>query len=286
MNYRHAFHAGNYADVFKHVLLLNLLRALQRKEKGFLYLDTHAGRGAYNLVTVTPGLERIPEWPTGIGRLWEATRLPPALHDYLALVREFNKRRSGEGIRLRSYPGSPWIAAMVRRPQDRLTFWERQAVEARMLRAEFKRSRGTVVECGDGYGALRAALPPVERRALVLIDPPFEDQGESEAILTALAEGLQRFPEGVYAIWYPVTVRAQANAFQHMLRARVRQPTLVAELSVTADSRVRMKGCGLLVVNPPWGFAGEVESLLPAFREHLGSEANAAAHWAWLVPER
>lgn len=280
MNYRHAFHAGNYADVFKHVLLLRLLRALQRKPKGFLYLDTHAGRGAYDLAAAAAGPARTPEWPAGIGRLWQDAHLPPALGDYVALVREFNERRGGAGARPRFYPGSPWIAALVQRAPDRLAFWERQAGEARVLRAEFDRWRGTAVECGDGYGALRAALPPRERRALVLVDPPFEEQGEFEAILAALDEGLGRFPSGVYAIWYPMTERAQTERFCRALRARVRQAVLGAELAVTADPQVRMKGCGLLVINPPWGFADEVQALLPALTERLG----AASRWEWVVP--
>ena len=286
MNYRHAFHAGNYADVFKHVLLLKLLRALQRKEKGFLYLDTHAGRGTYDLAAGGPGPERAPEWPAGIGRLWQAPLLPPALEDYLALVREFNRRRSGDCARLRFFPGSPWIAAMVRRPQDRLAFWERQAGEVRLLRGEFHGRRGTAVECGDGYRALRAALPPPERRALVLIDPPFEEKGESCAILDALAEGLRRFPGGVYAVWYPVTGRAQAEALHRALKARWSQPALMAELAVTADPKVRMKGCGLVVINPPWGFADELQPLLPALTGQLGADLGATGRWTWLVPER
>jgi 23S rRNA (adenine2030-N6)-methyltransferase len=286
MNYNHAFHAGNSADVFKHVFLLKLLRAMQQKEKGFLYLDTHAGRGAYDLASAQTSPTRAPEWPAGIGRLWRSPKLPPVLDDYLALVRGFNERSGGDGVQPRFYPGSPWIAALVRRPQDRLAFWEQQAGEVRHLRADFGRRRGTAVESGDGYGSLRAALPPLERRALVLIDPPFEDQGEFDAILTALTEGLRRFPSGVYVIWYPVTERAQAEAFQRRLRLRLGQPTLGAELAVTADPQVRMKGCGLVVVNPPWGFADEVKELLPALTEQLGADTSASSRWEWLVPER
>lgn len=286
MNYRHAFHAGNYADVFKHALLLRLLRALQRKEKGYLYLETHAGRGAYDLAPAAePGAKRTPEWPAGVGRLWTAPQLPPALDDYISMVRGFNERRGGDGARPRFYPGSPWIGALVRRPQDRLAFWEQQAGEARHLRAEFAGWRRTAVVCGDGYGALRAALPPPERRALVFIDPPFEVQGEFEAIMTALVEGLRRFPSGVYAVWYPVTERAQAEAFHRALKARCRQPILDAELAVTADPEVRMKGCGLVVINPPWGFADELQSLLPVLTGQLGADSGASSRWAWIVPE-
>ena len=291
MNYRHTFHAGNYADVFKHALLLQLLHALQRKEKGFLYLDTHAGCGTYDLSSApasTPAKrERQPEWPEGIGRLWEAANLPPALDDYVALVREFNRRMGVDaaGGQPRFYPGSPWIAALIRRPQDRLVFWERQPGEAGALRDEFGGRRRTSVECGDGYGSLRAALPPPEHRALTLIDPPFEDPDEFDAILKALREGLQRFPSGVYAVWHPVTERAQAETFRTALKALTRQPTIWVELAVTADPQVRMKGCGLLVINPPWGFAEQLETLLPVLADLLGVDADAAARWAWLVPE-
>ena len=289
MNYRHAFHAGNYADVFKHVLLLQLLRALQRKEKGFLYLDTHAGSGTYDLLVasapVPSRVDRRPEWPDGIGRLWQAMGLPPALEDYVGLVREFARHRGVAGEQPRFYPGSPWIAALVSRPQDRLMFWEQQPAEAAVLRDDFARRRRTAVECGDGYGALRAALPPAERRVLVLIDPPFEDQGEFDAILAALCEGMRRFPSGVYAVWHPVTERASGEAFRAALREAMRQPTVWAELAVTADPQVRMKGCGLLVINPPWGFAEQLPPVLTVLAERLAIDAGATSRWAWLVPE-
>jgi 23S rRNA (adenine2030-N6)-methyltransferase len=290
VNYRHAFHAGNYADVFKHALLVRLMRALQRKEKGFLYLDTHAGRGTYDLLSapasVPAGKDRLPEWPEGIGRLWRAGKLPPILDDYVALVREFNRRMGATDAQLRFYPGSPWIAELVRRPQDRLMFWEQQPDQAGVLRDDFAGLRRTGVECGDGYGALRAALPPTEHRALVLIDPPYEDPGEFDAILAALREGLRRFPSGVYVVWHPVTERAPSETFRAALKALTRQPTVWAELAVTADPQVRMKGCGLLVINPPWGFAGEVDALLPLFAKLLAVDAGAQSRSGWLVPEQ
>ena len=224
MNYRHSFHAGNYGDVFKHTLLVLLLRALQRKEKGFLYLDTHAGRGAYDLRAAPGRVARRPEWPQGIGRLWGTADLPPPLADYVALVRDFDRRAGAGGERPRLYPGSPWLAALVRRPQDRLALWEQQPGEARALRANLARRPRVAVTCGDGYRALRALLPPPERRALVLIDPPFEAPDEFDAILAALREGLQRLPGGVYAVWYPVTERARADAVHAALRNRTPAP--------------------------------------------------------------
>jgi 23S rRNA (adenine2030-N6)-methyltransferase len=285
MNYRHAYHAGNYADVFKHVLLLKLLRAMQRKGKGFLYLDTHAGRGAYDLAAAASNRERAPEWPEGIGRVWKEAVPSPVLDDYTALVRDFDKRRGGGG-KPRYYPGSPSIAALVRRPQDRLALCEQQDWEARKLREELEWSRNTSVERCDGYGALRATLPPLERRALVLIDPAFEEKGEFEAILTALGEAMGRFPNGVYAIWYPITERTQVEAFRCALRVRWPEPVIEAELSVTSNPQVRMKGCGLAVINPPWGFADDVKVVLPVLKDLLSADSGAFARWAWLVPER
>jgi 23S rRNA (adenine2030-N6)-methyltransferase len=287
MNYRHAFHAGNYGDVFKHTLLVMLWRALQRKDKGVLYLDTHAGRGAYDLrARPAPGrADRPPEWPEGIGRLWRAAGLPPPLADYVGLVRAFNERAGAAPDELRFYPGSPWLAAFARRPQDRLVFREQRADEAGALRDDLARMRRVAVECGDGYAALRAALPPPERRALVLIDPPFEAKDEFDAILGALREGLTRFASGVYAVWYPVTERARTDVFQRALRALAPPPTFWAELAVTADPQVRMKGCGLLVINPPWRFGGTVQALLPVLVDKLRLDAGAAARCGWLVPE-
>jgi len=287
MKYRHAYHAGNYADVFKHTLLVQLLRALQQKEQGFLYLDTHAGRGVYDLAAAPApaGRSRAPEWPEGIGRLWDAAGLPPPLADYVALVRAGNEQAGSARGRLRFYPGSPWFAARVRRPQDRLALWERQPEEAKALQAEFARRRRMAVACGDGYGALRAHLPPPERRALVLIDPPFEEKGEFTAVLGALREGLRRFPTGVYAVWYPITERTQADDFHAAWRALAPPPTLWTELAVTANPRVRMKGCGLLIINPPWRFADELQPLLPVLAGKLGLDAGATARCGWLVPE-
>jgi 23S rRNA (adenine2030-N6)-methyltransferase len=288
MNYRHAFHAGNYADVFKHVWLVQLLRALQRKETGFLYLDTHAGRGAYDLRSPpkASGAARAPEWPLGIGRLWESTDLPPALADYVGLVRQFNQRDGADPARLQWYPGSPWLAGLLRRPQDRMVLWEQQRAEVAALRTAFARRRRVAVEAGDGYGALRASLPPPERRALVLIDPPFEDPGEFDAVLAALREGLRRFRDGVYAVWYPVTERARADAFLAGLAALRPPPTLWTELAVTADPQVRMKACGLMVINPPWRLFDALAPLLPVLVRRLGLDRGAVARHGWLVPEK
>lgn len=290
MNYRHHYHAGNFADAVKHVLLLQLLRSLQRKEKGFLYLDTHAGRGSYDLAAAAKGdsLARQPEWPNGIGRLWSANPRTSAIADYLALVRQFDRDRgNGETAVPRFYPGSPWVARLAARPQDRLALCEKQPDEFAALESEFSFSPRTSVQKMDGYTAVRAMLPPVERRALVLIDPPFEAQDEFNAILGALRDALKRLSSATIAVWYPLTERARLEVFFSEARALDLPPALLLELTL-ADARLglRLPGCGLLVVNPPWQFEDVAGPALQELSEILMQAAGAGAHSQWLVPEK
>lgn len=326
MNYRHRFHAGNFADVMKHALLVRLARALQKKEKGFLYLDTHAGSGAYDLASAATGdsLARKPEWPDGIGRIAAAETagetghaLPATLTDYLEVVRNFDALERGQaakagapsdgsagaGVRdaageqgagagenaaapLRFYPGSPWIARALMRPQDRMALCERHPLECGALRDHFGGLAGVSVHEMDGYGAVRAMLPPPERRALVLIDPPFEAQDEFAQIAQALAEGLRRFPSGVFAVWYPLTERARVNEFFDALRDLRPPPTLAIELMIAGDqSPLKMKGCGLVVINPPWQFDTEAGPLVDYLAEKLAQAPGARSYLEWLVRE-
>jgi 23S rRNA (adenine2030-N6)-methyltransferase len=262
---------------------------MQRKEKGFLYLDTHAGRGGYDLSvpSVLPdGRTREPEHPAGIGRLWGAADLPPPVGDYLQLVSRFNARRGGDEAELKFYPGSPWIARMLLRPQDRMTLCELRPDDAEALAADFAREAGVKVLAMDGYTGLKAQLPPPEKRALVLIDPPFEDKAEFAAVRAGVAEALRRLPAAVIAVWYPVTERARTEAFHRSL-AGLATPALFAELAIAGDgSRLRMKGCGLLVLNPPWRIEPEIRAVLPALLERLRADAGAGARCGWLVPEK
>jgi len=289
LNYRHHYHAGNYADVFKHALLLVLIRAMQRKEKGFLYLDTHAGRGGYDLSmpSVLPDdRARAPEYPAGIGRLWDATDLPPALHDYRELVRRFNDRNGATGGELKFYPGSPWIAKLLLRPQDRMALCELRPDDAEALDFEFARESRVKVEVIDGYTGLKAMLPPPEKRALVLIDPPFETKKEFADIARGLRDALKRLPGAVIAVWYPITERARTEEFHHAL-LELATPTLFAEVNIAGpESLLKMKGCGLLILNPPWQIDREIRAVLPVLRERLRAEAGASAVCDWLVPEK
>lgn len=279
----------------KHVFLVQLHQALQRKEKAYFYLDTHAGRGGYDLTRAATGdtLARQPEWPDGIGRLWKQADPPAAIADYLQLVAAFDAQAQGRtdsagGARQppRFYPGSPWLARLLRRTQDRLALCEQHPEECAALREAFSGLRGVAVEEMNGYGAIRALLPPRERRALVLIDPPFEAQDEFAQVAAALEEGLARLPSAVYAVWYPLTQRARADQFLQAIVALEPPPTLTAELTIAGEQApMKLKGCGLLVINPPWGFAAEVAPLAEHLAGVLAQAPGGAARLEWLVPE-
>lgn len=289
MNYRHHFHAGNFADVMKHVVLLQLIRALQRKEKGFLYLDTHAGRGSYDLNAAAHGdsLAREPEWPDGIGRLWETTTATSPISEYAQLVQKFDRARGNLAASPRFYPGSPWIARLAARPQDRLALCEKHPGEFSVLANEFSQVPKTSLHEMDGYTAVRAMLPPAERRALVLIDPPFEAEDEFAMIVQGLRDGLKRLDAATFAIWYPLTERARIDAFFTDVQAIGLPATLVVELTVVGpEARLRMPGCGMLVVNPPWQFDRATEPALRELSETLMRGSGAQSRVEWLVPEK
>jgi 23S rRNA (adenine2030-N6)-methyltransferase len=304
LNYRHHFHAGNFADVVKHALLVRLIGALQRKEAGFLYLETHAGRGAYDLAAAETGdtHPRSPEHPGGIGRLWGRGDLPPGLAEYVDLVKAFEgrdarparpgcgeisdlPRTGGPPVPARFYPGSPRLAKLLARPQDRLALCEIHPEEFSGLRAEFAGEPGVSVHERDGYGALSAMLPPPERRALVLIDPSFESREEWAQVGDALRKGLSRFPSGVYAVWYPLTERAASDPFFEDFQARAPAPLLAAEV-VVDPANPKMKGCGLAVLNPPWRFEDEAAPILDCLAQALAQQPGGGASLRWIVPRR
>ena len=283
MNYRHGFHAGNFADVFKHVLLGQLLGALQRKAKPFLYLDTHAGRGRYDLAQAAA--DRAPEWPDGIGRLWDRSDLPPAVARYVAAVHDFNRHCGVGADTLRFYPGSPCLAAQWLRFGDRIAACETQPGERAALERELAGVRCASVHPLDGYIAPRAMLPPPEHRALVLVDPPFEAADEFARAGAVLAEGRRRLPAGVFALWYPISERADPAGFFAGLRAGSEAPVLTAELRVGGGAGPGLPGCGLVVINPPWGFDAAIRPELAFLAGALALDAGAGFRLDWLVPE-
>ncbi|MEO5560731.1 MAG: 23S rRNA (adenine(2030)-N(6))-methyltransferase RlmJ [Dokdonella sp.] len=267
MNYRHAFHAGNFADVFKHAILIALLEALKAKPAAFCYVDTHAGRGRYDLRS--DEAERTREFADGIQRLLEAKQLPSALREYVDLVRAFDAENAST---LAHYPGSPLIAARLMREQDRAIVCELHEEEAAALKSALRGDVRFAVHQRDGYGALKALLPPAQKRGLVLIDPPFEAQGgEFVEIQNALMQSFARWPNAIQAIWYPIKKRETIAPFHRWLYANSGAASvLVTELLLHPDnSPLRLNGCGVAIVNPPWRFEQTLEGFTPALKDLL-----------------
>ena len=283
MNYRHAFHAGNFADVLKHVVLIMLIEYLKKKPAPFFYLDTHAGRGLYDLSDAQA--QRSGEYKGGIGRLLDvrAASLPAEVAAYVNVVRE----SAGKGhSAITAYPGSPIIVAALRRPTDRLVLMEALPKEASALSAALGRQRLVSVLESDGYAALKAQLPPRENRGLVLIDPPYESDLEFDRVLAGLEVGHERWPTGTYCVWYPLTDRAGPLRFRQNLSARGSASVLDVTLSVLpADAQVGMSGrrtrdhqSALVARGAAQGAAAAAASAVVAGR----------AGWherRWLVPE-
>ena len=288
MNYRHHFHAGNFADVMKHAVLVQLVRALQKKEKGILLLDTHAGRGRYDLAAAAVGdsKSRQPEWPNGIGALWGKSGGTSQLEEYVTLVRQFDHDQGNRDALPRFYPGSPWFLRLLAREQDRLALCELQPDEFRALMEEFQFSPRTTTHEMDGYVGIRAHLPPLERRALVLIDPPFERQDEFAQVTAAIGEGLRRLPGGVFAVWYPLTERARIDDFFAELMTLQLPPTLAIELAIAGEqSPMTLRGCGVAVINPPWQVEAAIRPLVDQLADLLKVDRGAGSQLRWIVPE-
>ncbi len=288
MNYRHQFHAGNFADVVKHVLLGMLFRGMQRKEKGFLFLDTHAGRGKYDLQTSDWGhaLPRDPEHPKGYGRVRSAADAPLAVQAYVQKVDAFDRRCGNLTDTPRFYPGSPWLARLWMRPQDRLALCELNPGEYEALDREFLSEPGVFVYQKDGYAAVRALLPPGERRALVLIDPPFEATDEWASVVRCIADILRRMPSTTIAVWYPMTERAKLDLFLQEVMRLDPPPAWTAEVCIAGEGRgLKMRGCGVLVINPPWKLESEADPTLRWLAAKLAQAPGGGSHLTWIVPE-
>ena len=267
MKYRHAYHAGNFADVHKHVTTIALLEAMQRKEKGFLYIDTHAGSGLYELHG-SRGNASL-ESHSGFARVIDHKFVADEITRYRTLVDAFRVRVQNNA----AYPGSPVIAAEMLRAQDRAIFVEQIPSEARALERALPRHSKARVETGDGFASLRAHLPPAERRGLVLIDPPYEESQQDFArVTTAINDALLRFQSAVIAVWYPIKDSRDITAWHASLSKGIAGEALISELWLfPCDSRVALNGSGMLIVNPPFQIDERMRVWLPELQASLDS---------------
>lgn len=271
LSYRHAFHAGNHADVLKHLVLVQLIRYLGLKESPFWVIDTHAGAGAYSLDSGYA--VKLAEYKDGIGRLWARNDLPVALADYVALVRRMNPDR-----RLQNYPGSPYFALWTMREQDRLRLFELHSKDARLLHENFQDAgKQVIVESTDGFAGLKALLPPPPRRALILVDPSYEEKQDYERVFHALKESLTRFPGGSYALWYPQLTRLDAHELPSRLKRLQAKSWLHVALRVKEPAKdgFGMHGSGMFVLNPPWTLHDTLVGIMPYLVDVLALDAGA-----------
>lgn len=272
LSYRHAFHAGNHADVLKHAVLVHLLDYLKKKDKPFWYVDTHAGAAAYALDEAWA--QKNAEFATGIGRLWARKDEPASLAGYLDEVRALNPDGG-----LHFYPGSAQIATQMLREQDRLRLFELHSTESRVLREHFAKDAPRVlVQAGDGFDGLKSVLPPPSRRGIVLIDPSYEDKRDYARARAALVDAMQRFATGIYVLWYPIVQRRESQQFPESLKRLQRKDWLHVALTVKAPAAdgFGLHGSGLFIFNPSWDLPAMLTEAMPYLVKVLGQDASAS----------
>ncbi|MGB8240846.1 MAG: 23S rRNA (adenine(2030)-N(6))-methyltransferase RlmJ [Azonexus sp.] len=271
LSYRHAFHAGNHADVLKHIVLLQIAEYMAEKPAPFWIIDTHAGAGRYALDSAHAS--KLGEFRDGIGRLWNKKALPPAAVDYV----EFVKMLNPDGV-LRHYPGSPWLASQLLRESDRLRLYELHSTDLKLLQECFKTAgRQITVNAADGFAGLKALLPPPPRRALVLIDPSYETRDDYVNVVKGLQEALKRFATGTYAVWYPMLNKLESRKLPGRLKNLGAANWLNVTLEVSAPSKegFGMNGSGMFIINPPWTLEKKLHETLPKLTEILAQDAGA-----------
>jgi 23S rRNA (adenine2030-N6)-methyltransferase len=285
LSYRHGFHAGNHADVLKHFVTIQLLNYLGQKEAAYTYIDTHSGAGLYSLDAGYAS--KNAEYETGIAPLWDRTDLPPALAEYVALVKDLNP--SGK---MRYYPGSPYCADIIMREQDRLRLFELHPSEIKILSENFRkldahaaaqghrpttRGKRVIIAAGDGFEGLKALLPPPSRRGLVLIDPPYEVKDDYRRVKETVQDALLRFPTGMYAVWYPILQRVESKQLPERLKRIPANGWLNVSLSIggaTPDG-FGLHSSGMFILNPPWTLEATLREVMPYLVSVLGRDATA-----------
>lgn len=270
LSYRHAFHAGNHADILKHLVLSLCLRHMNGKDKPYLLLDTHAGAGQYALDAEQA--RKTGEYIDGIARLWNRTDLPEAFADYMTALQDCN-----QGTKLRRYPGSPWLAGHFAREIDSLRFCELHSTDFALLRREFKEAgRRVKVEQNDGFETMKAVLPPPSRRGLVLIDPSYEIKSDYLRVVAALKDGLKRFATGTYLVWLPFLPTLESRSLPDKLK-KLPVEWLYASLSVRGPGTEGrgMNGSAMFVINPPWTLKAALEQSLPWLAQTLAVDEKS-----------
>lgn len=275
LSYRHGFHAGNPADVLKHSVLSLVLESLQKKEKPFFVLETHAGAGRYDLRSEFAQKNR--EYEAGIDRVLAQKDLPSELDAYLETVRELNPSGS-----LKFYPGSPCLIQKGTRITDRIVLAELHSEEVAILRRTIRNDARVRIDQQDGYGLLKSLLPPPERRGLVHIDPAYERSDECDRLIKAVAEGIRRWESGIYVIWYPILKRWSSRRLVQALSELTSRPKLIAELVTDSSSETGMQGSGVLVINPPWQLDQRLGVVLPWFSKVFSGENGGYSNVEWL----
>lgn len=276
MNYQHIYHAGNFADVLKHLVLLYLVEALQRKETPFCYFETHAGAGCYDLSRISA---RTSEYSAGISKLLPNTCQLPLVSQYLTIIKNLNPNG------LCYYPGSPYLVNQLLRSQDRMLLCELNQTVACSLKKLFTDNKQAAVHQLDGYQGLKAFLPPKEKRGLILIDPPFEQANEFKHILLGLKLALHKFAQGVYAIWYPIKDQAHLQRFKRQLANLAANSILCVELAIAEiNPMLPLSGCGMIIINAPWQIDKQLKNLLAWLQPLLTKQQGGFYQVVWLIP--
>ncbi|WP_308874126.1 23S rRNA (adenine(2030)-N(6))-methyltransferase RlmJ [Thiothrix subterranea] len=279
LSYRHAFHAGNHADVLKHLVLVLTLEYYLRKDKPFWYIDTHAGSGLYQLRSAAA--QKTREFAQGIQTLWEAPNVPDELQSYLQQIRSLNASTT-----LNHYPGSPWLAANLLRNADQLRLFELHPSDFSALNQNLGDDKRVHLSKQDGLKGLLGLLPPITRRAVTLIDPSYELKTDYNDVISTLSKAYQRFATGTYLLWYPVIERQRVKQMAAALQQTGIAGILQLEYCLLADSiGMGMTGSGLFVINPPWLLAGQMHSLLPWLNQQM-AHGNGHFTVAYITPEK
>ncbi|REG81487.1 23S rRNA (adenine(2030)-N(6))-methyltransferase RlmJ [Marinomonas pollencensis] len=279
LSYRHIYHAGNHADILKHIIVSEICKHLVKKEAPFFYLDTHAGIGQYPLDSAQA--QKNKEFQSGIARLLEEDDLPEAIDSFLDIVREMNTDNQ-----LTFYPGSPKVVDYYVRQKDKLHLCELHPNDFPVLAALFPNKRKANVVKDNGFDAVKGMLPPPQKRGFILMDPPYEVKKDYQYVVQALQEGHKRFPQGTYAIWYPVLNRKQANNLLSAVETTKIRNVLLVEMTIRDSEKERgMAGSGMIIVNPPWTLEKEANNFLPVLTKLLAEDTHADFQVNWITPE-